>query len=146
VATHHRCDRREVGWAAGCGVEDGRDLAEVVGAEDAGGDDRERLRVDVVGVVEVMGGAAGDAERLAGGNVGRNALDRPGQDALEAVDRLLVAVVAVWGRDLRARGNLELEDRDRSCRLLALDQEANRQLSDLDLFARRVLLELNQLA
>jgi hypothetical protein len=146
VATHHRCDRREVGWAAGRGVEDGRDLAEVVGAEDAGGDDRERLRVDVVGVVEVMGGAAGDAERLAGGNVGRNALDRPGQDALEAVDRLLVAVVAVWGRDLRARGNLELEDRDRSCRLLALDQEANRQLSDLDLFARRVLLELNQLA
>jgi hypothetical protein len=75
VAAHDCCDRCEVGRAAGRGVEDGRDLAEVVGAEDPGGDDRERLRVDVLGVVEVVDGAAGDPERLAAADVGRRALD-----------------------------------------------------------------------
>jgi hypothetical protein len=111
-------------------------LAEVVGTEDAGGHDRERLRVDIVGVVKVVDGTAGDEERLAGADVRRRALDRPGQDALQPVDRLLVAVVAVGGRDLRAGGNVELEDRDRPSRLLTLDQEADRQLPDPDLFAR----------
>ena len=70
MAAHYRCDRCEVGRAYCCGVEDGGDLAEVVGTEDAGGDNRERLGVDVVGVVELVDGAAGDAERLAGGDVG----------------------------------------------------------------------------
>jgi hypothetical protein len=47
VATHHSCHCREIRRTSGRGVEDGRDFAEVVGAEDAGGDDRERLGVDV---------------------------------------------------------------------------------------------------
>jgi hypothetical protein len=47
------------GGPPGRGVEDGRDLAEVVGAEDARGDHRERLRVDVAGVVELVDGAPG---------------------------------------------------------------------------------------
>ena len=76
MTPHHRCDRREIRRAADRGVEDGRDLAEVVGAEDARCDDRERLRVDVVGVVEVVDGAARDAERLTRTDVDRNALDR----------------------------------------------------------------------
>ena len=59
MATHHRCDRCEVWRPAPSRVEDGRDLAEEVGAENAGGDDRERLCVDGMGVVEVMDGAAG---------------------------------------------------------------------------------------
>ena len=71
MSAHDLAQRGEIRRAAGRGVEDGRDLAEVVGAEDAGCHDRERLRVDVVGVVEVVDGAAGDAERLAGANVGR---------------------------------------------------------------------------
>ena len=87
-------------------------------------------------VVELVDGAAGDAERLAGADVGRVALDRPGQDALEPVDRLLVAVVAVRGRDLRPGRDVELEHRDRPAGLLALDQESDRQRPDLDLFAR----------
>jgi hypothetical protein len=40
--------------AARRGSEDRADLAEVVRAEDPGRDDRERLRVDVVCVVEVV--------------------------------------------------------------------------------------------
>jgi hypothetical protein len=136
VAAHHGPDRREVGRPAGRGVEDGSDLAEVLGAEDAGGDHRERPGVDVAGVVELVDGAAEDADRFARADVGRRALDRPRQDALEPVDGLLVAVVAVCGRDLRTGGDVELEDRYGSCRLLTLDQEPDRQLTDLDLLAR----------
>ena len=64
MSAHDLAQRGEIRWAAGCGVEDGRDLAEVVGAEDSWGDDRERIRVDVAGVVELVEGAAGDAERV----------------------------------------------------------------------------------
>jgi DNA-binding MarR family transcriptional regulator len=39
VAAHDGCDRLEVGRAAGYGVEHGRKLTEVVGPQDAGGDD-----------------------------------------------------------------------------------------------------------
>jgi hypothetical protein len=114
VAAHDLAQRGEVRWATGRGVEDRSDLAEEVGAEDAGGDDRERPGVALAGVVEVVDGAAGDEERLARADLGRGALDRPGEDALESVDRLPVAVVAMCGRDLRAGGNVELEDRDRT--------------------------------
>ena len=129
VPAHDRAEGGEIGRAAGCGVEDGRDLAEVVGTEDAGSDDRERFGVDVAGVVEPVDRATGDAEHLARADLDRRALDRPGQHSLEAVDRLLVAVVAVGGRDPRAGRNVELEDRDRPSRLLALDQEPDRQLT-----------------
>jgi hypothetical protein len=71
VATHHCCDRREVGRPADGRVEDGRYLAEEVGAEKAGGDDRERRRADVAAVVEVVDDAPRDAERLAGADVCR---------------------------------------------------------------------------
>jgi hypothetical protein len=50
MTEHHGSDRREVGRPPAAGVEDRRDLAEVVGAEDAGGDDRERLGVDLAGL------------------------------------------------------------------------------------------------
>jgi hypothetical protein len=82
VSAHDLTQRGEVGRAAGRSVEDGRDLAEVVGAEDAGRDDCQRLGVEIAGVVEVMDGAAGDVERLAGADIGRRIFDRPGQDAL----------------------------------------------------------------
>ena len=48
MVAHDLAQGGEIGRAAGGGVEDGGDLAEVVGAENAGGDDRERLGVDVV--------------------------------------------------------------------------------------------------
>ena len=40
VATHYCCDRRKVGGPAHGSVEDGRNLAEEVRAENAGGNDR----------------------------------------------------------------------------------------------------------
>src|SRR5829696_7134743 len=79
-------------------------------------------------------------------SIGR-AVDRPGQHSLEPVDRLLVAVVAVPRRDAHACRNVELEDRDRPSRPLALDQEPDRQWPDRDLFARgcchRLLLRIS---
>src|SRR5881392_3534591 len=86
VPAHDLAQRGEIRRAARRGIEDGRDLAEEVGAEDARGDDCERLGIDLAPVVEVVDGAAGDKERLAGSEVGRRALDRPGQYSLEPVD------------------------------------------------------------
>src|SRR6266516_6498671 len=137
VAPHHRCDRGEVGWASGRGVEDGRNLAEVVGAEDSGCHDRQRLRLDIARVVELVDGATWNEKRLSGSDIDRRPFDRPGQHSLEPVDRLLVAVVAVAGGNLCPGRNVELEDCNRSFRLLALDQEANRHPTDLDLVAHR---------
>src|SRR5439155_2310457 len=71
VAPHHRCDRGEVGWASGRGVEDGRNLAEVVGAEDAGCHDRQRLRIDIARVVELVDGATWNEKRLSGSDIDR---------------------------------------------------------------------------
>jgi len=85
---------------------------EVVGAEDAGGDDRERPCIDPATVVEAVDDAARDAEHLARADVDRRALERPGQYAVESVARLLVAVVAVCGCDLRAGGDVELAATD----------------------------------
>ena len=112
MAAHHGCDSCEVRRASGRGVEDGRNLTEVGGAEDAGGHDRQRPGIDVARVVEPVNHAAGDTQHLAGPDVDRGALERPGKYALESVDRLLVAVVAMGRCDLRAGGNVELEDGD----------------------------------
>ena len=83
MLAHDLAQRGEIRRAAVRGVEDDRDLAEEVGTEDPRGDDRKRSGVDVAGVVEMVDGAAGDAKRVAGADVDRYALDRPGQDALE---------------------------------------------------------------
>ena len=135
MAAHHCSDRSRVGRAAGGGIEDRGDLAEVVGAEDAGGDDRQRLRAELADVGELVDCPAGDAEHLAGADLVRVALDRPDERALEAVDRLLVAVVAVRRRDFGAGRDVELEHRHRAVRLLALEQETDGHLPDSDLFA-----------
>jgi hypothetical protein len=114
MTAHHRRHGGEVGRAAGRGVEDSRRLAEESRADDARSGNPDGLGIDITGVVEVMDGAAGDEDRFAGSDVHLLPRDRPGQRALEPVDRLVIAVVAVGGSDLRARGDVELEDSDRS--------------------------------
>src|SRR5206468_2092730 len=94
----------------------------------------QRAGVDPTGVVEVVNGTARNEERLAGADVGRCALERPGQDPFEPVDRLVVAVVAVRSRDLGTGRDVELKDRHRATRLLSIEQEPDRHVSDLDLF------------
>ena len=62
---HDRAQREEVGWAAGRRIEDGGDLAEVLGTEDPRCHDRECLCVEVMRVVELVDSASWNAERLA---------------------------------------------------------------------------------
>lgn len=113
MAAHDLAECDEVGRAAGRCVEHLCDLAEEVGAEDAGHDDRKLARVRIASVVEVVHGATGDAQRFPRADGGRRAFDRPGEDALEPRDRLLVAIIAVRGGDPGAGRDVELEDRDR---------------------------------
>ena len=56
MAAHDLADRCAVGRAADGRVEDGSDLAKVRRTEDAGGDDRERFRVAVFRVLELVDG------------------------------------------------------------------------------------------
>ena len=133
---HHGSDRREIGRASDRGVDDRRDVAEVVRPEDPWSDDGEGLGVDVPVVVEVVNDSARDAERLARTDVGLASVEGPGQDALQPVDRLLVSVVAVRDRHVRAGRHVELEECDRTSGRLALEQEANRQRPDPDLLVR----------
>ena len=93
-------------------------------------------RVDVSVVVEAVNSAAADADGLAGPDIGGCAVDRPGEDAVQAVDRLLVAVVAVGDRQPGAGRNVELEDRDGPVRGVAFDEEPDCELPDPDLFTR----------
>jgi hypothetical protein len=88
VAAHHRADRCEVGRPAGRGIEDGRDIVEVLGTEDAGRHDRERACVVVAGVVEAVDGPATDAERLAGTDDATSELTAPRGPSRDASEPL----------------------------------------------------------
>src|SRR5215217_3243593 len=82
VASHHFGDRCGVGWTACCSLEDLGHLAEVVRAEDAGGDDREHRRVDLVIVVEAVDDSPRYAQYIALAYVDLLSVKRPGQHAL----------------------------------------------------------------
>src|SRR4051794_41614150 len=135
VASHDLADPREVGWpTAGIGEHSG-DLAEVVGAEHSRRDDRKRLRVQVAAVIEMMDRAARYAQRLTRSHLDGRVLDRPRGNALEAVDRLFEAVVAVRGGHLAARRDSHFEHRHTSTRVSALDEEANGRVAEADQLA-----------
>src|SRR5215208_5741120 len=135
VASHHFGERRRVGRAVSCGLDNGSHLAEVVKAEDARSDDGEHLRVDLMVVVEAVDDSARNAQHLARTDLGLLSVDRPGQYALKTVDRLLVTVMAVRNGHSGLGWDVEFEDCDRTSRRLALQYESNRQLPDTDLFA-----------
>src|SRR5207247_10091224 len=106
--------------------------AEVVGSEQGGGRDREELRVDAAVVLKPVDLPARHADRRAGTDLDRLAVDRPGRDTLEPVDRLLKAVVAVRRRHLRVRGDIALEYRRGPVRVSGLDQEADAERANRD--------------
>src|SRR5215203_695738 len=134
VASHHFADRCGVWRAAGCRLEDVGHIAEVVGAEDAGGDDREHLRVGLMIVVEAVDHPARDAQHIARADVDPLSVERPAQHAFEPVDRLLITVMAVRARHPGSGRDVELEDRDGTSRRLALEPESDRHPPDPDLF------------
>src|SRR5919112_1574791 len=83
VASHHFGERYRVRRAASCGLDDGGHLAEVLRAEDAGADDRQHLRVDLLMVVEAVHDSPRNAEHLARPDFGLFSIGRPGQHALK---------------------------------------------------------------
>ena len=66
--------------------------------------------VHVAVVVEAVGSAARDADRVSWSDVVGRALDREGHHAAEAVDRFLVRVVAMGDRQLRTGWNVRVPE------------------------------------
>ena len=99
------------------------------------GDDAEDLRLLGPEIVEPVHRAARNAQRLSGPDLDRVAVHRPRQHAGDAVDRLLVVVVAV-GRRHQAlrRADGELEGGNAAGGLIRGDQEADRQRPEVDAF------------
>jgi hypothetical protein len=136
VATHDFADSSGVGWGAGrCGLEDGGDLAEVVGAEEAGGDNGEGFCRGGVEVFEAVDGSARDEDGVARAAFHCFAVDGIGEDALEAVGGLFVGVVAVGGGDFSSGRDFELEHGDGASGGLGVDEVADDEASEADLFA-----------
>jgi hypothetical protein len=136
VAAHDFADGCGVGWGSGdgCGLGDGGDFSEVGGAEDAGGDDGEGGGGLGVEVIEAVDDSAGDAEDVAGADLGREAVDGHGEDAIEAVDGFFVGVVAVSGGDFGSGSNVEFEHGDGVVRGGAFEVETDDYLAEADLF------------
>lgn len=63
-------------------------------------------------VVEAMDDSAGDAKNVAGADFSWAAVDGHGEDDFEAVEGLLVGVVAVGDGGPSLRGNVEFEEGD----------------------------------
>jgi hypothetical protein len=89
-------------------VDDRGDFTKVVRAEDTGSHDREYFRVDGIIVVEAVDRAARNTEHLVQTNIACSSLDRPSEYALDAVNRFLVAVMAVRDRYFRPYRNINL--------------------------------------
>jgi len=137
VAAHDFADGCGVGWGAGRGgLEDGGDLAEEVGAEEAGGDDGEGLCRGGVEVFEAVDDSARDEDGMAGAALHCLAVDGVGEDSFEAVAGLFVGVVAVGGGDFGSGGDFELEHGDGASGGLRGDEVADGEASEADLFWR----------
>ena len=87
-----------VGRAAGGGTDYFGSFPEVRGAHYRRGYDGELFHILAAEVIEAVHRAAGDAQRLPGTNLDGRAVNRPGKDALDTVEDLLVGVVLVGRR------------------------------------------------
>ena len=88
---------RAVGRADG-GIDYFGSFSEVRGAHYRRGYDGELFRILAAEIVEAVHRASGDAQCLPGTNLNRFAINRPGEDALDTVEGLLVGVVLVGRR------------------------------------------------
>jgi hypothetical protein len=89
---------RAVGRAAGRGGDYFGGFAEVRGAHYRWGYDGELFYILAAEVIEAVHRASGDAQRLPGTDLDGRAVNRPGKDALDTVEGLLVGVVLVGRR------------------------------------------------
>ena len=115
---------RAVKGAASGGTEYFGSFADVRGAHYCRGYDGELFHILAAEVIEAVHGAAGNAQRLAGTNLDGRSVNRPGQDALDPVEDLLVGVVLVGRRrQLLPYGDENLEHRHAAVGIIACDEE-----------------------
>ena len=101
-------------------------LAEILRTYHGWRDHAERLRFPNSVVIEPVNGASWNARCLPRSNIKLFSVHSPGQHSVDAIDRLLVMVVAMrWSRQtLRARDN-EFKGRDAAGRGFSGEQEKN---------------------
>src|SRR3954470_18001018 len=98
VAAHDLRHPRPVRRTPWRGIEDLCRLAKELRADRGRRDEAEGSSVLAAVVVEPMDGAARNAQCLPDADLDRLSVDGPGQHPLDAIDRLVVVVVAVSGR------------------------------------------------
>ena len=89
---------REIGRAAGGGVDYFGGFAEVRGTHYRRGYDGELFHILAAEVIEAVHSASGNAQRLPGTNLDGRAVNRPSKDALDTIEDLLVSIVLVGRR------------------------------------------------
>jgi hypothetical protein len=116
------------------------------GSRAAGVNHAERLHFLGAVVIKPVDGASRNAECLARPDVNLFSVDSPGEHALDAIDGLLVMVVAMrWSRQaLRARDD-ELKGRDAASRVVSGEQEAHRERPETDGLVGRIDAEVDGL-
>src|SRR5512143_1554589 len=130
---------RTVGRAAPGGTDYFGSFAEVRGAHYRRGYDSELFHILAAEVVETVYRASGDAQRLSGTNFDGRAVHRPGEDALDTVEDLLVGVVLVGRRrQLLPDGNENLEHRHAAVGIISGEEKPNPQRTNPDGFLRRI--------
>src|SRR6266567_2449870 len=117
---------RAIGRAATGGGDYFGGFSEVRGAHYRRGYDGELFHILVAEIIKAVHRATGDAQRLPGTNLDGRAVDRPGKDALDTVEDLLVGIVLVGGRrQLLADRDQNLEDRDAPAGIIAGEEESD---------------------
>ena len=85
-------------------------FAELCGGHDGRRYDRELFHTLAAEIIEAVHRPAGDAQSLARPNFDGRAFNRPGKDALDTVEGLLVGIILVgWYSQLRPGGYENLE-------------------------------------
>src|SRR5207248_8592512 len=110
---------RAIGRAAGGGGDYFGGFSEVCGAHYRRGYDGELFHILVAEIIEAVHRASGDAQRLPGTNLDGRAVNRPGKDAVDAIEDFLAGVV-LMGRHCQL-----LPDRDET--VYATDECGNGQ-------------------
>jgi len=130
---------RAIGRAAAGGVDYFGGLAEVRGPHNRRGYDGELFHILVSEIIEAVHRASRDAECLPGTNLDGRAVNRPGKDALNTVEDLLVGVVLVGRRrQLLPGGDENLEHRHAAVGIIARQQEPDPERTNLDGLFRRI--------
>src|SRR4029453_3416357 len=121
-------------------------LAEVLWTDSGRRDDAKRFDVAAAVVIEAVNGTASNPESLSRPEVNRLTIDGPGEHAFDAVDCLLVVIVAVRRRRQALRGgNRELEEGYAAARIFSGDQKPHGERSETDGLVGRVHVNVARL-